>query len=99
MNSQPPGAPISDVEVTNVSADGVQLRVGDQVLFASFDDFPWFRDATIADITRVDLPCPGHLYWPALDVDLAVDSLINPAAYPLVSRSRSKARVAEGPSE
>ena len=48
---------------------------------------PWFRDATIAELTHVLLPSPHHLYWPALDVDLAVESLDHPEKYPLVSRA------------
>jgi hypothetical protein len=34
----------------------------------------------------VTLPSPHHLYWPDLDIDLAVDSLDHPERYPLVSR-------------
>ncbi len=65
----------------------VWLLLGDRELFASFTDFPWFRNATIAELTHVEWPSPNHLYWPALDLDLAVDSLAHPATYPLVSRS------------
>lgn len=48
--------------------------------------FPWFKDASIAEITRVELPSPHHLQWPDLDIDLVVDSLVHPERYPLVSR-------------
>lgn len=52
-------------------------------------EFPWFQDATIRQITAVERPSPHHLYWPKLDVDLAVDSLEHPERYPLISRTRS----------
>ncbi|MBI1728516.1 MAG: DUF2442 domain-containing protein [Candidatus Rokubacteria bacterium] len=37
---------------------------------------PWYREASIAELTNVELPSPHHLYWPDFDVDLAVDSLV-----------------------
>jgi hypothetical protein len=45
--------------------------------------FPWFREATIREITNVQLPSPHHLYWPDLDIDLAVESIEHPEKYPL----------------
>jgi hypothetical protein len=58
-----------------------------------FKDFPWFQDASIRQLTNVELPSPNHLYWPALDIDLAVESLDHPERYPLVSRGRTKTRL------
>ena len=74
MKSAKPGKPTSGAEVTNVSANGLWLLLDDRELFVAFDQFPWFADATIRELTRVERPSPHHLYWPALDVDLAVDS-------------------------
>ena len=85
MKSVPRGRGISNVEVGNVSAQGFWLLVGDRERFLSFKDFPWFRDATIAQLTKVELASPHHLYWPELDIDLAVESLDHPERYPLVS--------------
>jgi hypothetical protein len=36
---------------------------------------------------EVERPSPHHLYWPQLDVDLALDSIEAPDRYPLVSRA------------
>jgi hypothetical protein len=74
------------VEVTNVSKHGFWLLLGDEELFVPFADFPWFRDAPIGKLTNVELPSPHHLYWPALDVDLAVASIRHPEQFPLISR-------------
>ena len=75
------------VEVTNVSKHGFWLLLGDEELFVPFVDFPWFRDAPIGKLTDVELPSPHHLYWPALDIDLAVASIRHPEQFPLVSRA------------
>lgn len=88
MKSAAPGRSTSRVEVTNVSPHGFWLFIGDKELFLSFKEFPWFKDASIAELARVELPSPHHLYWPALDIDLAVESISHPERYPLVSRAQ-----------
>lgn len=79
-----PGTVTSAVEVTHVSVHGFWLLVGDEEISASFTDFPWFRKATIEQLTDVQRPTENHLYWPQLDIDLSVDSLRNPSAFPLI---------------
>jgi hypothetical protein len=81
------------VEVTNVSPSGLWLLLDGRELFAAFRDFPWFADATIEQLTKVERPSAHHLHWPAIDVDLAVESLSHPEHYPLVSRVRSNKRL------
>ena len=93
MTSAQHGQSISAVEVTNVSPHGFWLLVQQREYFVLFKDFPWFRDATIAELMRVELPSAHHLYWPDLDVDLAVESLEHPERYPLVSRAQSTKRL------
>ena len=92
MKSVQRGRNILAVEVTNLSSHGFWLLIGEKEKFVSFKAFPWFRDASIAQVTNVELPSPHHLYWPDLDVDLAVDSLDHPERYPLVSRARPNKR-------
>jgi len=81
------GPAISAAEVTHVSRHGFWLLLGDDELLVKFEDFPWFRHATIDALTTVEWPSPDHLYWPALDVDLSVRSIRRPADFPLVSQS------------
>lgn len=88
MRSALPGKNISEVEVTNVSQHGFWLLIDERELFLPFDKFPWFRDVPIGQLLRVELPHPSHLYWPDLDVDLAVESIEVPERFPLVSRAR-----------
>jgi hypothetical protein len=87
MKSARRGKRTSKVEVTNVSRLGFWLLLDDRELFAPFAAFPWFRDASIGQILGVERPSAGHLYWPQLDVDLAVESIEHPEEYPLVSRA------------
>mgnify|MGYP003497470133 CR=1 FL=1 len=87
MNVAEVGKLTSGVEVANVSPHGFWLLLGSEELFVPFSAFPWFRDATIAQITNVELPSGRHLYWPDLDIDLAVESVRDPESFPLVSRA------------
>ena len=81
-----PGIGTSAVDVTNISGHCFWLLLGDEEIAVPFSEFPWFKRATIDQITTVEWPSADHLYWPLLDVDLSVRSLRDPAAFPLVSR-------------
>jgi hypothetical protein len=85
MSYKKHGGGTSVVEVTHVSRHGVWVMVYEKEMFLPFDRFPWFQDAPIGKVLNVELPSEQHLYWPELDVDLEVDSIINPERYPLVS--------------
>ena len=87
MRSAARGKRTSDVEVTNLSKHGFWILVEGRELFVAFGHFPWFREAPVGHILDVELPGPDHLYWPKLDVDLSVESIEQPEAFPLVSRA------------
>lgn len=87
MNSQPLGKHISAVEITNISSHGIWLISNDQELFIPFEEFPWFKDASIGKILNVEESSPGHFYWPELDVDLGIESIEHPEKFPLKKNS------------
>ncbi len=80
-----PGTPTSAAEVTLISRHGLWVLLGDEELLLPFEQFPWFKKATIEQITNIERPAPDHLYWPSLDVDLLVDSIRRPDQFPLVA--------------
>lgn len=88
MRFAAPGQSTSPAEVTNVSPHGFWLFVGERELFVPFKEFPWFWEASVRELTNVQLPSPRHLYWPDLDIDLAVKSIEHPEKYPLVSQAQ-----------
>ncbi len=81
-----PGFTTSVSEVTHVSKHGFWLLLDREELLVPFAEFPWFKQATIEQLTDVEWPSQDHLYWPRLDVDLSVESIRHPAAFPLVSK-------------
>jgi uncharacterized protein DUF2442 len=88
-----PGSTILAVEITHISRHGFWLLFDNEELLVPFANFPWFRHATIDQLLNVERPTADHLYWPQLDVDVSVQSVRDPSAFPLVARIR---RVAEG---
>ena len=83
------GTATSQAEVTHVSKHGFWLLLNKEELLVPFAEFPWFEQATIGQLSAVEWPSENHLYWPQLDVDLSVESIRNPQAFPLVSKAAS----------
>lgn len=88
------GTPTSEIEVTLTSRKGFWLLLDNEELFVPYSEFPWFKQATIEEVTTVERPGPNHLYWPLLDVDLSVDSVRDPSTFPLVSRPNPSSKPA-----
>ena len=87
-----PGVATSEVEVSLASSKGFWLLLNNEELFVPYAEFPWFKQATMEQITTVEWPAPNHLYWPLLDVDLAVESIRNPGQFPLVAKPVQSSR-------
>lgn len=51
---------------SRTSPHGVWLLVRSEELFMPFDDFPWFQDASVDALSRIEEPAPGHFYRPDL---------------------------------
>ncbi len=70
-------------EIQNISNQGIWLLINEQEFFMSFKEFPWFLKATVEQIYDLEFFHGKHLHWPALDIDVELESLKHPAAYPL----------------
>lgn len=77
------------IEVSLVSNQGFWILIAEEELFLAYADFPWFKSATVEQITTVERPSENHLYWPILDVDLSIESIRNPDLFPLISKTET----------
>ncbi len=68
---------------TNISTFGFWLWVDNREQFVPFEDYPVFREATLAQILNFQRVGPDQFHWLGLDADLELDALEYPAAYPL----------------
>ena len=83
MNSQTLGTDTSVVEVTHIDMRGLWLFVDGKEHYLPFDEFPWFADATVRQISHVERLGADHMHWSELDVDLTLDMIDHPGKYPL----------------
>jgi hypothetical protein len=66
------------------------LLLDDEELAIRFSEFPWFKSATIEQLSEIERPTENHLYWPKLDVDLSVESIRRPEDFPLISTEKNR---------
>jgi hypothetical protein len=71
----------SHAEVTSLSQHGFWLQVGEEELYLPFCEFPRFEHATIAQICDVQCASAHHLVWPALGLDLSLETVRNPLGH------------------
>ena len=64
----------------------IEALIEEKEFFLSFENFLWFKDASVAAIQNVEVLNEHHLYWPDLDIDLAVESIEHPERFPLVAQ-------------
>jgi hypothetical protein len=83
MKSSTVGKAISQVEITNISAHGIWMLFDQKEYFLSYEAFPWFKDARISDILNIKIEHKSYVFWPSLNVELELESIINPEHYPL----------------
>lgn len=75
------GISFSFAEVTSINRSGFWVQWGEEELYLSFDEFPRFEHATVAQICDVQCATSSRLYWPALDLDLPLDAIRFPMAF------------------
>jgi Protein of unknown function (DUF2442) len=83
MSLSKPGKSISEVEVSDISAHGIWMLIGEEEFFLSHEDFPWFKQAPVAAVFNVQRESTEHFRWPDLDVDLCLESIRHPERFPL----------------
>lgn len=86
MKSDTHGKITSEAEVTQIDTQGIWIMIADKESFLPFEKFPWFKDAAVRAIQNVELLNERSLYWPDLDIDLAIESIEHPERFPLISR-------------
>lgn len=76
----------TSASVLMINDKGIMLSVLGNDYFVSYNRLPWMRDARISDVLNVQMSGRSAIEWPALDVDLEIESLKHPERYPLVMK-------------
>lgn len=92
MPSERTGKKKDKIEVKSVNKDGVGLIIKGKEYFMSFKHFPWLRYLTIGELSTIELRYGEDIVIPALEIELELESLTNPANYPLLDKTLSELR-------
>lgn len=63
------------IRIENVSEGGIRIALDDGDVFLPFAGYPVIANAPVSTIFDVRIRRPGHLFWPALDFEVAIVSL------------------------
>ena len=86
MKSLKRGKNILKPEIVNVSEHGFWVLIEEKEYFLPFEKFPWFKKASIEQISNLELLHDNHLSWPMLDIDLSLNIIEHPENYQLVAK-------------
>jgi hypothetical protein len=71
---------VAQAEITSIHRHGFWLRWREEELYLPFALFPWFEHASVAQLCRVEAVGTSCVYWPGLDVELALERIRQPMA-------------------
>lgn len=76
----------NQLAVLSIESQGLWLCVEGATHFLPFAEYPWFSNASVAAVFKVERQGDEGLRWPDLDVDIHMKSIFHPECYPLVSK-------------
>jgi hypothetical protein len=78
-------------EILNMSPFGMWVLVNEKEYFIDYSRYPWFKEANMQEIGNVEIiGFNSGLYWPDLDIDVAVEALEHPEQFPLIANIPTK---------
>jgi hypothetical protein len=75
---------LARADIISIDRQGFWLRSRGEELYLPFALFPWFEHATVAQLCHIECIGESCLYWPGLDLELALDRIRNPMAAQLL---------------
>ena len=76
----------TSVKVHAIVSNGITVEAFNNVYFLPYSKNPWFINASVSDVFNISPVGNIGIRWEALDVDLAIESLVHPEKYPLVMK-------------
>jgi hypothetical protein len=80
------GSPDIELEVSQITDAGIELRLAGETFVLDYALFPWSRGVAPGFIRQVERIGRDQVRWSALDIDLPVAIMRRPEEYPRVSR-------------
>lgn len=77
----------TSVKVLTITANGILLSIPDGDFFLNYNDFPWFKNASVNDVFDVEMEGDSAVRWDKLNVDLEIESILHPEKYPVTMKN------------
>ena len=74
----------NQAEVVNISPFGIWVLINGNEFFINYNDYPFFKNATVKQIALVTSDIQRNIHWPELDIDIELSALEHPEDYSLV---------------
>lgn len=74
------------VAVDKITKEGVWLSIDSHSYLLDFIRYPWFENAQASKVFQAEPIGREGICWDELDIDLSLDSILNPDRYPLKAR-------------
>ena len=84
MGSSKSGLGTSVCSVTGMNDLGFWVLVEEKEYFIPFSDYPGFKDSSVNQILNIKYMPPSQLHWDEIDMDIELQALVQPDAFPLV---------------
>ncbi len=84
MDSSKSGIDISVCSITGINDLGLWVLVEEKEYFVPFAEYPGFKDSSVNQILNIKYLPPSQLHWDEIDMDIELQALVKPEAYPLV---------------
>lgn len=84
MISSISGTNILDWEITSINNLGIWILIENKEYFIPFADYQEFKNASLHQVLAVKFLPPSQLRWDEIDVDIELQALKQPEAFPLI---------------
>lgn len=72
-------------KVLSITGQGILITIKEGDFFLNYKSYPWFKNAKINEVLNIKRDQEA-IYWDSLDVEIEIDSILNPQNYPLIAK-------------
>jgi hypothetical protein len=84
MISSKSGTSILDCNITSINDLGIWILIENKEYFIPFADYSGFKNASLKQVFAVKFLPPSQLRWDEIDIDIELQALAQPEAFPLI---------------
>lgn len=87
MDSLKSGIGTSVCNIAGMNDLGLWVLVEETEYFVPFPDYPGFKESSAGQILNVKFLRPSHLHWDEIDMDIELQTLVQPESFPMIFKA------------